>query len=328
MAPVTGVLAACEILNIPRSTLYRGRQPPGQPIAPPQVRLKPTRSLSDSEKAEVRAILDSERFQDQSPREIYATLLDEGDYFCHWRTMYRVLAEHDEVGERRNQRQHIVYAAPELLATGPNQVWCWDITRLRGPVKWTYFYLYVMLDIFSRYAVGWMVAEQESAQLGQELAASAYTKQEIQPGQLTIHADRGAPMKAKSMALLFSDLGVNKSHSRPQVSNDNPFSEAQFRTLKYQPDYPDRFGSLVDSRQWCQEFFPWYNQEHHHTGLALFTPADVHYGRVDAILAQRQAVMDQIYLAHPERFVKGPPLVPAPPVAAWINPPKASDPVE
>ena len=321
LAQVTGVTRACQVLNVPRSSLYRARHP--QPKTPTLSipRPKPARALSDTEKEEVRNVLNSERFQDQSPREVYAALLDEDEYLCHWRTMYRVLDEHKEVRERRNQLRHPGYAKPELLATDPNQLWSWDITKLRGPVTWTYYYLYVMLDVFSRYVVGWLLAERESAELAQELTAAACAKQQIEPGQLTIHADRGSPMIAKSMTLLMSDLGVNKSHSRPHVSDDNPYSEAQFRTLKYSPSYPDRFGSLADARQWSQRFFTWYNQQHHHTALALLTPADVHYGRSNEKLAQRQLVLQQAFDAHPERFVKGRPKPTQLPDSVWINQP-------
>jgi putative transposase len=277
------------------------------------------------EREEVRDVLNSERFQDQSPRQVYAALLDEEEYLCHWRTMYRVLEEHDEVRERRNQLRHPTYARPELLATGPNQLWSWDITRMRGPVTWSYYYLYVMLDVFSRYVVAWLLAEQELSALAQELVAAAYAKQNIKPGQLTIHADRGAPMMAKSMAMLMSDLGINESHSRPHVSDDNPYSEAHFHTVKYRPDYPDRFGCLSHARSWSEGFFPWYNNEHHHSALHLLTPADVHYGRAAEKLAQRQAVLQRAYAAHPERFVNGPPTVAQLPAAVWINRPLTPD---
>lgn len=325
LAQTTGMAAASRILNIPRSSLYRVRRAEQalvnvEPAAKHQ-RPKPVRALSDEEKAQIRTVLNSERFTDQSPREVYATLLDEGIYLCHWRSMYRVLDEHQEVRDRRNQLRHPVYARPELLATSPNQLWSWDITKMRGPVKWTYYYLYVMLDVFSRYVVAWMLAERESAALAKELTAAACAKQGIEPGQLTLHADRGSPMIAKSMSMLMSDLGVNESHSRPHVSNDNPYSEAQFRTMKYSSHYPDRFGSLLDARAWCERFFSWYNQEHHHSGLHLLTPADVHYGRADEKLAQRQQVLQQAYAAHPERFVKGAPAIPNLAQAVWINPP-------
>lgn len=321
LAQITDVTTACQALSVPRSTLYRAHQPQAPATGETHPRPKPARSLSEAEKAQVRDLLNSERFQDQSPREVYATLLDEGVYLCHWRTMYRVLDEHQEVRERRDQLRHPTYVKPELLATAPNQLWSWDITRLRGPLTWTYYYLYVMLDVFSRYAVGWLLAREESAALGQDLVASTCAKQQIQPGQLIIHADRGAPMTAKSMAMLMSDLGVAKSHSRPHVSDDNPYSEAHFRTLKYRYDYPDRFGALEEARQWCEGFFTWYNQEHHHSALCLLTPADVHYGRAEEVLAQRQVVLQESYERHPERFVNGPPTVPQLPAAVWINPP-------
>jgi putative transposase len=325
LAQTVGVSAACQILNIPRSSLYRLRQPERREPAAGGGRPKPARSLSDKEREEVRTVLNSERFQDQSPREVYAALLDEGEYLCHWRTMYRVLDEHKEVQERRNQLRHPIYVKPELLATGPNQLWSWDITKLRGPVTWTYYYLYVIVDVYSRYVVGWLLADQESAELAEALITAAYAKQQIKPGQLTIHADRGSAMTAKSIALLMSDLEVNKSHSRPYVSDDNPYSEAQFRTLKYSPGYPDRFDSLADAHHWCQGFFTWYNQEHHHTSLCLLTPADVHYGRADEKLAQRYEVLLQAYEVHPERFVNGPPTTPKLAKAVWINPPKEAD---
>jgi len=321
LATVTGIAEACRVLGIPRSSLYRLRKPASESPKPARKRANSPRALDAAERETVRTVLNSERFQDQAPREVYATLLDEGVYHCHWRTMYRVLSEQDAVRERRNQLRHPTYSRPELLATGPNQLWSWDITKLRGPEKLTYYYLYVMIDVYSRYVVGWMVAERESAALAEELIAAACTKQQIQPSQLTIHADRGAAMTAKPVALLMSDLGVTKSHSRPHVADDNPYSEAHFRTLKYAPSYPDRFGALLDARQWSHDFLTWYNQEHHHSGLALLTPADVHYGRATEKLAQRQLILQQAYAAHPERFVQGQPLPAQPPGAVWINRP-------
>jgi putative transposase len=270
----------------------------------------------------VRTILNSELYQNQAPREVYADLLDGGIYLCSWRTMYRILEQHAEVRERRNQLRHPTYARPELLATASNQLWTWDITKLRGPVKGSHYYLYVIIDVFSRYVVGWMIAENESASLAQELIAQSCTRQCIQPDQLTIHADNGSAMQAQSVAQLMADLGVNKSHSRPHVSNDNPFSEAQFKTLKYNPAFPGEFGSLADARQWADSFFTWYNQQHHHTGIGLFTPADVHTGQAVTLNQQREAVMQQAYVAHPDRFVKGAPVLPPLPKAVWINPPQ------
>jgi putative transposase len=235
--------------------------------------------------------LHSARFVDSAPRQVYASLLDEGHYLCSWRTMYRILAEHGETQERRNQLLHPAYAKPELLATAPNQLWSWDITKLLGPAKWTYFYLYVILDVFSRYVVGWLVAERETASLAETLIAKTCAKQAIRRDQLTLHADRGSSMRSKPVALLLSDLGVTKTHTRPYTSNDNPYSEAHFKTLKYRPDYPARFGSLCDARGWSQDFFAWYNNDHYHTGLHLMTPAMVHYGLADTIRDQRNQVL-------------------------------------
>jgi len=316
LSQTVGVTRACQALDIPRSRLYPRRSP-----SPPAPHPMPRQALSAEERAKVRAVLNSERFMDRAPRQVYATLLDEGMYLCHWRTMYRILAVHAEVRERRQQRQHPLYHKPELLAEGPNQVWSWDITRLRGPAKWTHFALYTVLDIFSRYVVGWMIAERESAELARQLIATTAANQHIQPDQLTLHADNGKPMKAKTLALLLSDLGVTKSHSRPYVSDDNPFSEAQFKTLKYHPDYPDRFGCIQDARGWAQPFFQWYNDQHYHTGLNLLTPASVHYGQAEVIRQQRQLVLAAAYAQHPQRFVRGEPIVKGAPDAVWINPP-------
>jgi putative transposase len=277
--------------------------------------------LSPEERTTVRDILNSERFADCAVRTVYATLLDEQQYLCSWRTMYRILAEADQVRERRNQVRRTGYAAPELLATEPNQLWSWDITKLRGPAKWSYYYLYVILDVFSRAVVGWLIAEREDAALAEALIAETCAKEGILPEQLTIHADRGSAMTSKVVAQLLADLGVAKTHSRPHVSNDNPFSEAQFKTMKYRPGYPDRFGSLVDARQWAREFFAWYNHEHRHSGIGLLTPAIVHRGQAVEQVAARAQVLSEAYAAHPERFVRGCPRPPEVPSAVWINPP-------
>jgi len=313
-----GVLAACQALAVPRSSFYRVRQPKqaAKPWPAPQ------RALSQEERVQVRETLNSERFQDSSPREVYATLLDESTYLCSWRTMYRVLEEHQEVRERRNQLRHPVYSKPELLATGPNQLWSWDITKLKGPVKWTYYYLYTILDVFSRYVPGWMIADRELARLAEELIAATCDKQGIQPGQLTLHADRGSSMSSKPVALLLADLGVTKTHSRPHVSNDNPYSESQFKTMKYRPDYPDRFGCIEDARAWARPFFQWYNHDHHHNALGLMTPATVHYGQTQRVTDQRQQALQVAYAAHPERFVRGEPKPPSLPEEVWINRPQ------
>jgi putative transposase len=318
VAPEVGIAAACEAFAVPRASYYRSQLPP-RPLEP---RPSPPRALSVEERQDVLDTLHSERFVDKAPAEVWATLLDERNYLCSIRTMYRILDDAKEVRERRNQLRHPKYTKPELLAEAPNQVWSWDITKLLGPAKWTYFYLYVILDIFSRYVVGWMVADGESASLASELIAQTCAKQGIEPGQLTIHADRGSSMKSKTVALLLSDLGVTKTHSRPHVSDDNPFSESQFRTLKYRPDFPQRFGSIVDARGFCRPFFDWYNTEHRHSGIALMTPEAVHYGRAEALQAERQRILTAAYQSHPERFVGRPPVPPALPAAVWINPPK------
>ncbi len=315
-AVTLGTAPACRASGVPRASLYRRRRP----VAVPRPRPTPPRALAAGERQGILDLLHT-RFIDQAPAQVHATLLDEGTYLCSPRTMYRILDDAHEVKERRDQVRRPHYAAPELLATRPNEVWSWDITKLLGPAKWTYFYLYVILDIFSRYVVGWMIAPHESAALAERLIAETCAKQGIVPGQLTLHADRGASMRSKPVALLLADLGVVKTHSRPQVSNDNPFSEAQFRTLKYCPQFPDRFGSLEDGRAFGQEFFRWYNQDHRHSGLGFLTPATVHFGQAAAVRAQRARVLTAAYAAHPERFVKGRPQPADLPTAVWINPP-------
>ena len=342
LAPQVGVAGACRATNLPRSTYYRNL-PATSPVEPSSMdenvvdvevgasapaeeettAKRSPRALGKDEEQQVLEELHNKRFRDKSPGEVYATLLDEGTYLCSERTMYRILDNHGEVKERRNQRQHPAYKKPELLATRPNQVWSWDITKLKGPVKWTYFYLYVILDIFSRYAVGWMVAPRENATLAQQLIAETVLKQGVEPGELTIHSDRGSPMKAKSTALLMADLGIVKSHSRPHVSDDNPFSESQFKTLKYCPEFPARFGSVMDARAFNVPFFNWYNTEHRHSGIGMMTPEMVHYGQAEQVRAERQRVLQAAYAAHPERFVRGRPTPPALPEAVWINPPRA-----
>ena len=325
LAPTVGVVPACQALGMARASFYRQTHPlvripsPLSEMAPPRVS---ARALDASERQAILAVLHSPRFADCSPTELYATLLDEGIYLASERTFYRLLADQDETHERRDQLVHPAYAKPELLATHPNEVWSWDITKLLGPTKWTYFSLYVILDIFSRYVVGWMVAYQEQAALAERLIAETLAKQEIAPGQLTIHADRGAAMTSKPVAFLLADLGVTKTHSRPHVSNDNPFSEAQFKTLKYRPGFPDRFNSIEEARSFAQEFFPWYNTQHRHAGIGLLTPEAVHYGRANDLHAARASVLNAAYAAHPERFVNHLPLPPPIPTAVWINPPK------
>jgi len=312
-----GVSKACRALGVPRRSLYRARKPKADPAPRPT----PTRALSAEEKREVRAVLNSERFCDSSPRQVYATLLDEdGSYLCHWRTMYRVLEAHDEVHERRKQRRHPKWVRPELRATSPNQVWSWDITQLRG--YGGFYYLYTIIDVFSRYVTGWMIAKREAGELAEKVIAETCAKQEIEEDQLILHSDRGSAMRSKTVTELLRDLGVAKSQSRPYTPTDNPYSESQFKTMKYQPDYPDKFEGLTHARGWAREFFQWYNREHRHTGLALMTPAMVHYGQAESVQEQRQQVLDAAYMDHPGRFVGGRPTPPQLPKEVWINQPR------
>jgi len=319
LGPRLGLAAACAAVGLPKATYYRRLKP-----QPPRAKRTSRRALGADERRGVLDVLNEQRFADQAPAEVHATLLDEGRYLCSERTMYRVLAEHAEVRERRNQLRHPNYKAPELLATAPNQLWSWDITKLLGPQKWTYFYLYVILDVYSRYVVGWMLAHRETAVLAERLIRETCERQGIQPDQLTIHADRGTSMKSKPVALLLADLGVTKSHSRPHVSNDNPFSESQFKTMKYRPDFPDRFGCIEHGRAHCGDFFTWYNREHRHGGLALLTPHDVHHGLAAARLQARDTVLAAAFAARPERFPGGAPSAGVVPTEVWINKPKQS----
>lgn len=333
LAGAVGTAQACRALDVPRANWYRHRHaatatttlnaPLPLPEAPPPVRSSP-RALSGDDRRAVLDILRSARFMDRAPADVYASLLDEGTYLCSRSTMYRILREHDEVRERRNQARHPHYVRPELLATSPNELWSWDITKLRGPAKWTYYCLYVILDVYSRCVVGWMLAPSESAALAEKLIAEACAKQGIGPEQLTVHADRGSSMTSKAVAMLLADLGITKTHSRPHVSNDNPFSEAQFKTMKYRPQFPAQFGSIQDARAFCVTFFAWYNAEHHHSALAYLTPEMVHYGHADQVLAARTATLAQAYAAHPERFVAGSPKPAELPDAVYINPPQAA----
>jgi putative transposase len=323
LTPVIGTRPACRALGAAPATIYRRRRPPAPRPARP--RALPARALSEPERAAVLAELHSERFVDSAPAQVYATLLDEGRYLASERTMYRLLAAESQVRERRNQLAHPAYAAPELLAERPNELWSWDITKLLGPAKWTYFYLYVILDVFSRYAVAWTIAHRESAELAKALITQATTQQQITPGTLTVHADRGSSMTSKPVAFLLADLGVLKSHSRPYTSTDNPYSEAQFKTLKYRPDFPDRFQTIEQARAFGRSFFDWYNHQHRHSGIGLMTPTAVHHGRAHALHAERARVLAQAYARTPERFVRRPPTPPALPAAAWINKPNTDE---
>ena len=301
-----------------RATFYRRRRPE---TGHQQPRATPARALSEKEQDTVFDTLCSEEFVDRAPAEVVATLLDRKVYLCSERTMYRVLASRALVQERRPQRSHPEYQKPELMATGPNQVWSWDITRLLGPKKWTYYYLYVILDIFSRYNPGWMVADRENSALAGRLIQQTCLKHGVQPQVLTLHSDRGAPMTSQCTAQLLADLGVTRSLSRPQVSDDNPFSEAQFKTLKYHPSFPGRFSDQGQAKNFCRSFFRWYNAEHRHGGISMLTPEQVHFGRADEIIARREAVLREAWLAHPDRFVAGEPKPKPLPEAVWINPP-------
>jgi len=320
LAKAVGIKPSCDALVVSRAGFYRWKNQVADLDKEYSRPLSPL-ALSPDEQQNVLDTLHDERFVDKAPQEVYATLLDGGSYLCSVRTMYRILEANKEVKERRNQLRHPAYTKPELLAEGSNQVWSWDITKLKGPAKWTYYYLYVILDIFSRYVVGWMVASRELGTLARKLIEQSCEKQGIQSSQLSIHSDRGPSMTSKPVAFLLADLGITKSLSRPYVSNDNPYSEAHFKTLKYRPNFPERFGSLQDSRLFCQDFFAWYNTEHYHSGIGFLTPEDVHYGRAEQIIKERQAVLNDAFTKHPERF-KG--KMPKPmdlPAAAWINKP-------
>lgn len=326
-----GKKPACEALQISRASFYRFYERAQRSSDHRVQRPSPPLALSDDEKYTVLDLLHCQRFQDKAAHQVYAMLLDEGRYYCSVRTMHRLLAaQHGDVKERRRQLRRSNHQKPELLATQPNELWSWDITKLKGPVKWTYFYLYVILDIFSRYVVGWMIAHREQDALAKRLIEHSCKNQGIEPEQLTIHADRGSSMKSKVVAHLLADLGVTKTHSRPHVSNDNPYSEAQFKTLKYCPEFPESFGSIQDARAFCQDFFAHYNKEHRHSGIALMTPEQVHYGLANQIMKQRSEVLQAAFQRNPQRF-KGKMPMPQPlPEAVWINKPeseKDNDPV-
>ncbi len=324
LAPHVGMKAACRAFAFNPGFVYRDRakrRPAFSPGLVP-VRPRPPLAFTLAEQEYLLGVLNSERFADMAPATVFATLLDEGRYHGSVRTMYRLLAAQEQTGERRRQRRHPVYSKPELLAIRPNEVWSWDITKIKGPAKWTCFHLYVILDIFSRYVVGWMIAHRESAELAEQLIADTIDKQHIAPGTLTLHADRGTSMRSKPVAALLVDLDVAKTHSRPHVSDDNPYSEAQFKTLKYRPDFPPRFGSIEDARAHCQDFFRWYNTEHRHSGIGLMPPDTVHYGRSTALTAKRAVTLDIAFAAQPARFKGIAPRPPSVPLAVWINPPK------
>lgn len=321
LAQEVGTSKACDALEVSRASLYRQRNRQAEPARDAIARRSSSRALLQAEREQVRQTLYSERFMDKSPYQVYAALLDDGEYLCSVRTMYRILNDDNASKERRNQLKRPKYTKPELLATEPNQVWSWDITKLKGPEKWTYYYLYVILDIFSRYVVGWMLAHREQAELASKLIGETVEKQNVCEDALIIHSDRGPSMTSHSVSQLLISLGVTKSHSRPHVSNDNPFSESQFKTMKYQPNFPDRFGCYEDGLGHCRQFFSWYNNEHYHSGIGLVTPSSLHYGQAAQVVVSRQTTLETAYMIHPERFVHGRPKPPQLPQAVWINPP-------
>jgi putative transposase len=324
LTPVVGTRPACRALGASPATIYRRRRPP-EP-RPSRARPRPATALSDQEREAVLEVLHCERFVDCSPAQVYATLLDEGCYLASERTMYRLLAAcHGSVRERRDQLTHPEYVKPELLAERPNELWSWDVSKLKGPAKWTWFYLYVILDVFSRYVVGWSVQQRETAAIAEALIAQAIEQQKIEPATLTVHADRGGPMRSKPVAFLLADLGVTRTHSRPYTSTDNPYSEAQFKTLKYRPEFPERFETIEQAREFCRRFFGWYNREHRHSGIGLMAPNAVHYGQAEQLHAARARVLESAYAARPERFVRGTPKPPTLPTAAWINKPNTKE---
>ena len=323
LTPLLGTRPACRALGAAPATIYRRRRPP-EP-RPRRPRPVPARALTQAEREKVLEVLHSQRFVDCSPAQVWATLLDEGRYLASERTFYRLLGERGEVRERRDQLTHPGYAKPELLAERPNELWSWDVTKLKGPAKWTCFYGYVILDVFSRYCVGWTVQHRENALIAKALIGQAAEQQQIKRGQLTVHADRGSAMRSKPVAFLLADLGVLKTHSRPYTSTDNPYSEAQFKTLKYRPEFPERFENIEIARAFCRTFFHWYNHQHRHSGIGLMSPAAVHHGRAQQLHAERRRVFQAAYLATPERFVRRPPRPPAVPAAAWINKPTTEE---
>lgn len=325
LGAVVGTTGACAAVGRPRSTHYRWHRQSPLPPKPERVPAGQPRALSEVERKEVLRVLHEPDHVDEAPATVYAKLLDDGVYLASVPTMYRILRSEGEVRERRRQGTHPAHKKPELIATKPNEVWSWDITKLLGPQKWTYYYLYVIIDIYSRYVPGWMLARAEDHQLAKALLDEAIDRQGIGRDQLTVHSDRGGPMIAKPVAHLLADLGVTKSHSRPHVSNDNPYSESQFRTLKYRPDFPRRFGSFEDAHTHSGRFFDWYNNDHRHSGIGYHTPADLHYRRAEHVQTERAEVLDAAYAAHPERFVRKAPTPPDLPTVAWINQPPEKD---
>ena len=317
-AEAFGVAPSCDALGVSRASYYRWKE---RPEELPVSRRRPPRKLTEEEEAMVLEILNSDRFMDQAVPTVYTTLLDEEEYICSSRTMYRILERQKQVRQRRHDREHPVYQKPELLATGPNQVWSWDITKIKGPQPWIFYNLYVVIDVFSRYVVAWAISEYESGEQARALIDAACTRQGIGRNHLTVHSDRGKAMRSRTLADLLGELGVERSFSRPHVSNDNPYSESQFKTLKYHPSYPERFGSIEDVGSHMRAFFKWYNTEHRHSGIAMMTPEVVHTGRSEQVWNSRKKTLQRAYQRHPERFVKGKPEPRKVPEEVWINQP-------
>jgi putative transposase len=320
LAMQVGVQSACQALAVPRSSLYATRRP--KPEVAPRSMTRPPNALTATERAMVLAELNSERFADQTPYEIYPQLLDEGRYLCSLRGMYRILAENQASRDRRNQLRHPTRPAPQVVARRPNQAWVWDITQLLSTVRYQCFYLYLVLDLFSRFIIVWLIADKQSGDYAQQLLAASFKRFQLQPDQLIVHSDNGGPMTAKPLDWLFSELGIRQSLSRPHVANDNPHAEAGFKTLKYHPTYPDRFEGLRHAHTWMRGFEHWYCYEHHHTALGLMTPAAVHFGMAESLWLKRQAVLQAAYQAHPERFSRGHPAPPRWSEQVGINAPK------
>jgi putative transposase len=321
LTPTIGRARACAAVGVNRATWYRRNRLSPAPPRPVRERKRHPRALTADEREEVVATLNSPRFVDTAPAQIWATLLDEGVHLCSESTMYRILRERGEVRERRRQATHPPRVKPELVAHAPNTVWSWDVTKLRGPDRRVFFCLYTMIDIYSRYTVGWMVADREHEELARQFVTETVGRQEANADRLTIHADRGAIQTAKSVAELMADLGVSRSHSRPKTSNDNPYSESQYKTLKYRPDYPTRFASIGHAREWSAEFFDWYHHDHRHSGIGYHTPYDMHHGLAELVRETRAGTLADAYRDHPERFVHGHPEPPRIPTHAWINKP-------
>jgi putative transposase len=319
LEPVIGLRRTCTLTGRSRASHYRDAKGPVH--GPPAPRCSPPNKLSDAEFDALLDLLRSPEFVDLAPAQVWAMLLDAGIYLASISTMYRVLRSQDEVRERRRQATHPARVRPELVARGPNQVWSWDISKLKGPSKGVYYDLYVIIDIFSRYVVGWMVAPTETAELAKAFIADTIAAHGVTRVVLSIHADRGTSMTSKPVAVLLAELGVTRTHSRPHVSNDNPFSEAAFKTLKYCPAFPERFGSIEDARAFCAEFFEYYNHHHRHSGIALHTPASMHFGTANDVQAARTQTLHAAYAANPRRFCNRRPAPPRMPTIAWINKP-------